>query len=123
MRRPSFVLAVLSLLILGCARPEPAPLVPAGASAAPSAAGASQAELLAAGGRLLDGAAVERLEARLGRARLAQALTGHAAAAYTIRADGSLCPDLRDLRTCRLVIEAQGRHHLVDHTGRWRGTI
>ena len=124
MRQPYLSASLLALSMLAaCARLEPPEPTAAFATSSGLPDDASQAEVVGAGGRLLDQAAVQILVANLGERAFVRAAGGGLDSGFTLRGDGSFCLDAADLRTCRLVVADGSAYRLFDHSGRARGTL
>lgn len=114
---------VVALVAVGCARtPPPEPAIGFDTvAAAPFTA--SQADVLAVGGRLLDAPSVARLVSTMGEQATLAALGAAPGDNVRIEADGRLCIEgARGVR-CRAVIADGDAYRLFDQAGSPKGSL
>ncbi|MEO1092048.1 MAG: hypothetical protein AAFX81_15580 [Pseudomonadota bacterium] len=121
--RSVVLIAVLATAISACASLEPGEPRPDISTASQRPFDAPQADVLLAGGRLLNADEVSALLATLGEPAFVRAAGGGLDSRLQVRGDGSFCLNMRDLRSCRLVVADGADYRLFDHTGAPRGTL
>lgn len=125
MRRPSRSLAALLLgpSLVACAAASPPDPATGFDLARDQPFHATQAEVLAAGGRLLDGPSVQRVVARLGEQATLAALGARPGEQLFIDARGRLCRATPTAPSCCVVIADGEGYRLFDENGAPVGSL